>query len=310
LQRPSLRLTLDCNNACAFCAQKGLEGAGVSAFEEQLEALRARADEVTFTGGEPTLVPDLPTIIATARGLGFRAIGLQTNGRRLKDGPFLRDLVEAGLTDVHLSIHGSEPAVHDYHTGTPGSFAEVVAALKELRSNSVSTVVTTVLTRSNYRVLGGLPRLLKSTGVVGWTVSIPRVAGTLGRRDDRLTPRLGLAMPFVLAALTDAGKLGLESWITGAPACTLGPFAARLLPEAPRAYAKVCESCPAKRFCPGVDPIYLERFHGDELGLREFPAPGKHAAVTRLFVGVGEIAPPAADPAPAANVPLTQLGTR
>lgn len=312
MPRPTVRLSLECDNACVFCAQHGLEDAGVSAFVAPLREARASSDEVTFIGGEPTLSPQLPNAIAFARRIGFSRIGIQTNGRRLQDGAFVRTLVESGLTDVHLSIHGAEPAVHDYHTGVPGSFAEMIAGLREVRARNVSAVATTVVTRSNYRVLGALPRLLKSTGVVSWAVTLPRVAGRLSRADDRLTPRLGLAMPFVLAALTDAGKLGLESWIFGAPACTLGPFSARILPDTPRAYAPVCESCPARGYCPGVDPIYLERFQGDELAVREFPAPQKPPPVTGLFVGVGELAPPAPAPelAPAPDVPLTQLGRR
>jgi hypothetical protein len=318
LRRLPLRITLDCNNACGFCAQKGLIGTGVVPFAAALEALRAQADEVTFVGGEPTLVPELAAHIALARELGFKAVGIQTNGRKLADGDYVRTLTKAGLTDIHMSIHGSEPAVHDYHVGVPGAFIELIGGIGQARARGLTIAATTVLTRSNHRVLQSLPRLLKASGVSGWLISIPRVAGALSPKLDRLTPRLGLALPFALAAMSQAAQVGLESWIQGAPACTLGPFATRILLDTPRAYAAVCEGCPSRTYCPGVDPKYLERFHGDELTAKQTPVPGAPPAITRLFVGVGELAP-SITPEPAAPIPevvpepevqVTQLGRR
>src|SRR5215472_15658774 len=136
MARETVRLLLACNNRCVFCAQEGLADAAASA-EEQLAAARSRSDEVTFVGGEPTLDPRLAERVAAARALGFRRVGLQTNGRKLADRTFTAGLARGGLTDVHLSIHGAEAAVHDYHTGVPGSFDECLAGLAAARSEGL-----------------------------------------------------------------------------------------------------------------------------------------------------------------------------
>lgn len=310
MRRPTLRLTLECNNACVFCAQRGLKAAGVDAFGEHLRVLRTTADEVTFLGGEPTLVPELPELIRTARALGFRGVGLQTNGRRLADKAYVATLADAGLTDLHFSIHGADAATHDYHVGVPGAFAELVAGAGLARARAITMVATTVLTRSNYRVLPSIPFLLKATGFAAWLVTLPRVAGAIAPATDRVSPRLGLALPLVRAAFAEAEKIRLESWISGAPACLLGPLTARLLPDEPRSYAAVCESCPSRSFCPGVEAAYLKQFKADELAAKTSPTPAKPTPITRLFVGVGELAPSVA-PEPsilAPDVTVTQLG--
>ena len=278
-----------------------------------LQLLRAQHDELTFVGGEPTLHPNLAALIASARAAGFSRVGIQTNARRLADRQYLQSLVDAGLSDVHVSLHGSEAAVHDYHTGVEGSFTEAMNGLAASVSKRLPVVAVSVLARSNFRSLSGLPTLLKARGVQAWLVEVPWVAGRARDAFDRVVPRLGLALPFALHALSTAAKVSLPSFVRGAPHCLLGPFAARALPSEPRAYGAACEACAAKPRCPGVDPAYLERFGGDELRAVAVAVPvavtvtvaGEGAAVvasagdslTRMFVGVGERArPPLQDP--------------
>jgi hypothetical protein len=273
--RAVLRLSLACNNRCIFCAQDGLA--------DRVGQLRAGGDEITFVGGEPTLDPRLPELIAQARALGYRRIGVQTNARGFDPARL------PGLTDVHVSIHGADAAVHDYHTGAPGSARETWAGVAAARAAGLTVVVATVLTRSNFRVLGALPAALRSRGVAGWLIMVPRAAGRLAF--DRVMPRLGLALPFALHALDAARKTGLPAWISGAPLCALGPFTQFALSEPPRAYGAACEGCGARTNCSGVDPAYLERFGGDEIAPIAEASVAAADDIARMFVGIGELAP-------------------
>jgi len=292
--RVTVGLTRSCDNSCVFCAQDALasgESRALVDVESDLARLRVESDEVTFVGGEPTLHPDLPHVIAAARALGFRAIGLQTNGRRLARASAVELLAEAGLTDVHLSIHGEFAAAHDYHTGVPGSFASAFAALAAARASRLPVSVTTVLTRSNARGLAALVRLLATRGASAWCLTLPHARGRAATSFDRVMPRLGIAMPFALHALKAAETLQLPAFVAGAPLCVLGPFARHALPAAPRAFGAACESCAARSDCPGVDAQYLERFDGDELSAREpIARAGLGPALARTFVGPGELA--------------------
>ena len=281
-----------CDNGCVFCGQAGVDEAA----RDWEDALRASANEhreVTFAGGEPTLDPRLPEAIAMARALGFEAIGVQTHGRGV-------DL--AGLTDVHLSIHGASAAAHDYHTQVEGSFAAIEDLLA--RASGVTVVVTTVVTRSSFRELAAMPQWLVDRGVAAWTLALPHVAGRAATGFDRVVPRLGLALPFVLHAATRAIAQGLPTAISGAPLCVLGPHA-RLALEAdrPRTHAAPCEGCSARSRCVGVDAAYLARFTAEELRAIDATEIGSSlpARLARMFVGAGTLVttPIAAHEAPA-----------
>jgi hypothetical protein len=290
VSRAVVRLGHRCNNACVFCGQAGVDEAALD-FEDALRGEERR--EVTFVGGEPLLDPRLDDAIAIARELGFEAIGVQTNGRGLD----LRRLAALGVTDVHLSVHPATAAAHDYHTQVEGSFAAIEEALDDRAG--IPVVVTSVVTRSSFRELAALPRWLVDRGVAAWTIAIPHVAGRAATGFDRVVPRLGLALPYVLHAASRAAALGLPTAISGAPLCVLGPHAALAMrDDSPRAYAEVCDACPARSRCVGVDTTYLARFTAEEL--RAIAAPSDAAAMApalaRMFVGAGTLTPtPVAD---------------
>jgi hypothetical protein len=190
---------------------------------------------------------------------------------------------------VHVTLLGDAPVAHDYHTGVPGSFAATLAGAAAARAAGLTIVCATVLTRSNMRALAGLPPLLGARGFAAWLVELPRAAGRAAPAFDRIMPRLALAAPFALHAIDAARRLGVPSWIRGAPLCLLGPLADRSLPGEPRAFGPACDGCAARAQCPGVDPAYLERFGGDELSPRE-PATSTPTEIQALFVGAGELA--------------------
>lgn len=306
--RATVRLNLTCNNHCIFCGQDQLVASAPSDFAAQLASARDASDEVTFVGGEPTLDPALAERIAEARALGFRRVGVQTNGGRMADVAYTTSLTRAGLTDVHLSLHGADSAAHDYHTERAGSFGDLLAAIHAARLNELPVVVTTVLTRSNFRVLGAIPPLLATRGVAAWFVSVPVLAGRAAALRDRVFPRLGLALPFALHAIAGAHTLKLPSFLVGAPLCLVGPFSSHAISDGPRAYASVCADCPARPACPGVDPLYLARFEGDELVARDVAVgAAPWSALTAMFTGHGELATAPSAPPVVAMRPRTSL---
>jgi pyruvate-formate lyase-activating enzyme len=296
--RATLALLTDCDNRCVFCAPDGLPAVAPRDFGEldrALASLAAGHDAVTLTGGEPALHPALPAVVAAARRRGFARVGLQTNGRRLREPGYAAALRDAGLTDIHLSLHGLGPAIHDHHAGVGGSFAEAAEGLAAARAAGLTAVVTTVLTRSNARSLPPLAAWLAARSVAAWAVAIPRTAGRLSAAFDQVFPRLAMALPPALHALATARQREVTVFLRGAPLCLVGPFAARSLPDAPRAYEpRHCDPCPARPWCPGVDARYLRRFGGDELSPTRAPtaaAPpalsAREQALADMFVGEG-----------------------
>jgi cyclic pyranopterin phosphate synthase len=78
-------------------------------FAMALAAVRGSlpTNEVHFTGGEPTLHPDLPGLITIARRLGL-TVGLTSNGEN--GAAVLPAAAAAGLDRINLSVFGTTPA--------------------------------------------------------------------------------------------------------------------------------------------------------------------------------------------------------
>ena len=70
-------------------------------------AWQAGIPHVIFTGGEPTLRPDLPDIIASAEKLG-QVTGLLTDGYRLANSEYFHSLLNAGLDHLLLVLDPKE----------------------------------------------------------------------------------------------------------------------------------------------------------------------------------------------------------
>jgi uncharacterized radical SAM superfamily Fe-S cluster-containing enzyme len=82
LRLASVEITRRCNNACPYCDQpKAGQDMPVAQFADLLDALSSQGVEaVALGGGEPTLHPALPALLAAAGRRGLR-VGLTTNAR-------------------------------------------------------------------------------------------------------------------------------------------------------------------------------------------------------------------------------------
>jgi MoaA/NifB/PqqE/SkfB family radical SAM enzyme len=152
-----------CNNRCVLCMLSDLRDEltpiGFEEFSRVLMQVRqeGRFRNLILSGAEVTTFPDLHRYVRFAASLGcFRKIQIQTNGRRLAERDYLRHLVDCGVNEFFLSIHGLED-VHDATTRQPGSFREVLAGLRNLEAFDVNVISNTVLTRMNQ---GDIPDLM------------------------------------------------------------------------------------------------------------------------------------------------------
>ncbi|MEW5914492.1 MAG: radical SAM (seleno)protein TrsS [Thermodesulfobacteriota bacterium] len=119
-----LEVTQRCGLGCAFCFA---DAGRVPGPDPSLETIRGWFHKllaaggpynVQLSGGEPTLRPDLPQIIALGRSLGFGFIQLNSNGLRLGNEPgYAQALQEAGLASVFLQFDGVDDAPYQALTG-------------------------------------------------------------------------------------------------------------------------------------------------------------------------------------------------
>lgn len=232
-------VTSRCNLRCAFCYYGCGGAASVSANEKQemtadqirrvLEAIfhQARTPSVSFTGGEPTLRPDLPRLVRHAKDIGLR-VNLITNGTRVT--PALADeLVAAGLDSVQVSLEGTTPRIHDGITGVTGSFSRSVAAVGHFRDRGVTVHTNTTLNQRNLTDSVAMPRFIRETLRLerfSMNLVIPSGSATAGDAGaDPLLIRYRDVAPMVTAILAASEREGVEfMWYSPTPLCLFNPI--------------------------------------------------------------------------------------
>jgi molybdenum cofactor biosynthesis enzyme MoaA len=146
-----------CNARCEFCSAwlANAEPMPVDLIDGVAEAL-PYLSEIDLVGwGEPLIHPQLDGILAKLRDYcDPRArISLTTNGVHLKK--WAPKLLEAGVSDISISIHAARPETHEDLMGlAKGSFAKVVEGMEAIAAyraegHKVRLSMTFIVTRQN-----------------------------------------------------------------------------------------------------------------------------------------------------------------
>ncbi len=139
-----------CNQKCVHCYAAGqpcAEEAELSTEEWERIIDRCRdacIPQLTFTGGEPTLRPDLPELIAYAAWFVTR---LNTNGIALAP-EFCEKLRAASLDSVQITFYSADPAIHNALVGAEG-FAATAAGIENALAAGLNLSVNTPLCTLN-----------------------------------------------------------------------------------------------------------------------------------------------------------------
>ncbi|MCL4406060.1 MAG: radical SAM protein [Patescibacteria group bacterium] len=133
------------------------------------EGRRSGYARVEFTGGEPTIRPDIFALIAAAKKSGFTEIAMSTNGRMFGYERFLNKAADAGLNRITLTLYGPNAKTHNAIARTPDSFKQTVAGIKNiLARKDVTLSVNTVVCRLNCGYLLETGEFLSNLGVRVW----------------------------------------------------------------------------------------------------------------------------------------------
>jgi len=103
---------------------------------------------VILTGGEPSLHPELPRIARYARDQGLH-VRMITNGWRLADEDFAREMAEAGLELVHVSVYSVRPDVEARLRGVPDTLEKAFAAVANADKYGIEVNINCVINKLN-----------------------------------------------------------------------------------------------------------------------------------------------------------------
>lgn len=234
-----LKLGFSCNNRCRFCVQGDkrhrLADLDTAELRRRLADAREHADSIVFTGGEVTLRKDLVELVSHARELGFRTVQIQTNGRMFAYRKNCAELVAAGANEFSPALHGHTAELHDYLTRAQGSFVQTSRGIRNLKELGQPVITNSVLTRSNYRHLPALARLLLHLDVDQFQFAFVHPLGTAEQGFHSVVPRLALVARYVAEGLDLGIRAGRVVMTEAIPPCFLPGreryIAERVMPE-------------------------------------------------------------------------------
>jgi radical SAM protein with 4Fe4S-binding SPASM domain len=244
--RMDLALTYKCDNACKHCylpAGRLPKELDTSQWKQVMSKLwDIGIPHVCFTGGEATLRPDLPELVAHAEETGL-VTGLLTNGRSLKNKKLVKSLVEAGLDHFQITLESHLASVHDKMVGKKGAFEDTIKGIKNAVATPVYTITNTTLTKVNAKGMEKTMEFIKKLGVTTMACNGLIYSGQgadcgLGFKENELGP--------LMERIRDkARKLDLKLiWYTPTQYCQLDPVSLEL----------GVKTCTAARYNMCVEP--------------------------------------------------------
>jgi len=143
---PVVPITSACNLDCPICytinKNENAHMLGKEEFESILRHLAEDHDEldiINFTGGEPTLHPQLLDFLQMCRDAGIRRLTISTNGLKLLDESYVRKLAALDARIV-LSLDTFDPAVDKIMLGA-NTVRTKLAVLDLLEKHDVATTI-------------------------------------------------------------------------------------------------------------------------------------------------------------------------
>jgi hypothetical protein len=246
------------------------------------QGISAGAKCLILSGGEPTLHPSLPELLARAKAAGLHTV-LETNALRLSEPGTAERLRTTGVDELFVSLHAGDARTSDTLTQVEGSFLRTVAGIRAGLGAGLPTSLQCVVERMTAPGLAQQARFVVETfvkppraegrpGVRSVTYSFPtqyldaaRFRGALVPFDE-LRPSLSEAIRVLRENGVEArfvGMSGLPLCASDAPrneAARLGPATAQ--DRQSKGYAAPCDRCLVRTYCPGVPDAY-RAIHGE-----------------------------------------------
>ena len=215
-------------------------------------------------GGEPTMRPDLLTVIRTVKAAGPNQLWMRTDGLALVSGPVCASLKRAGLSGVRIPLHSGRADAHDWLVGQPGAAKRVSRAIRAAAAAKLRVEVEITMTRSTTPYLEETAALALRLGASGLWLRRIRPRGPAAAQFITVSPRLGMLRGPVEAAVRTAVERGASVWVEGVPRCVVPGATGHLCGDGADT-APCHQACPGPPDCAGVPIEYTERFGWAEL---------------------------------------------
>lgn len=191
-----------CNLSCAHCyINKTHHGTRTLDLETIRAWLRIFSDKaattnLVFLGGEPTLHPDLPSAVKSARHMGFKSITIDTNGYLFHH--ILERISDEDVDFMSFSLDGATRGVNDALRGK-GCYDQVLKGIRATRDRQIDCSLIYTISDRNIHELPLMPHLLKDLGIQRFFIQVIGLRG----------PSMGTNHPL---------QVSREAWLETVPA--------------------------------------------------------------------------------------------
>lgn len=211
------RCNLTCKHCYSVSADKDFDGelstAEINTVMDDLKAFHVPV--LILSGGEPLLHPDIFTISARAKAMGFY-VGLSSNGTLINEAN-IDAIARTGYDYVGISIDGLAQT-HDTFRRKQGAFAEALHAIRLCRQRGIKVGLRFTLTRDNAAELPAILQLMEDEEVDKLYLSHLNYAGrgNKNRGEDAVHQITRYAMDLLFeTALRDARRGRKREFVTG-----------------------------------------------------------------------------------------------
>ncbi len=294
-----LQITRKCNNECVFCSNPPFEKeySLEEAKEQVLKFKDEGVTEILLTGGEPTIVEFLPSLISfiVKNDINPKII---SNGVELFDMTFVKRLFDSGLKAINISLHTADEDVAEKLSKKEGHLKKTLVGIRNAIDIGIDVTINSTINSLNCKSL--------SINVQFFIDHFPEVKHYVfnnldpGQADGYIKSRAG-ENPWIVAKLVDL-ELELSKMvrvlkknektfrIERVPLCYMDGFeefstetrkivkdenyvcsfiengrnneVRTVVPEQLSNKAKCCSVCKLNEICRGLQREYIE-LHGD-----------------------------------------------
>lgn len=222
-----LKIGFKCNNNCKHCVVASKRASGeltLVQIKTIVDDIPPSVDNVTITGGEPSISPIFYDILKYVKEKGFHTT-IQTNGTGFSDLELVKKC-KPYLDHIHLAIHSSNPEVHDFIVGSPGMWEKTIQGFKNIISQGIFCTTQTVLSNYNIDTLYDTYSFIQKTSPkTEMSMTYPHMMGNAYENREEVCFRYSDHKEMIQRCLKDFGEyLYLES----IPMCYIFPYEDRI----------------------------------------------------------------------------------
>jgi MoaA/NifB/PqqE/SkfB family radical SAM enzyme len=291
-------LNYACQAKCPFCFNPALTPeltAWKLSLSELSRLLLQKSKDgyrcVIYSGGEVTLLNDLPKILMVSRKAGYSSIGIISNGLLMADRDYTDRLIDSGLNLCSLSVHGADASTHDRMVCLPGAFEKIERALEHLERRKISVALKFVLTKDNFTEAPAfINHFASRADIEEFHVNFPHYDGLMADNAASLGIKMSAMSEILGETLEAARRYGAHDklrFVNFTP-CAVRPFARQcvnwerdvddLLMDQrgvgngefsargkSRVKTEACRACTLDERCLGYESSYTRLYGTDEL---------------------------------------------